>query len=126
MDNIKVVNRLKELRNEKHLTQEQLSQTLSVSQANISKYENGHIDFRTGTLEMLANFYGVSIDYILIRTNNRQEVLNPPASEVINNIIERSMKEPQAIKYLAELYNVPENVLTQQLKLLQAMFHSKN
>ena len=41
-----------------------------IEQALLSKYENGERIPPTETLVLLADFYNVSIDYILCRTNN--------------------------------------------------------
>lgn len=57
--------RLKELRNSRNLTQEQLGNILGVTKASICCYEKGT---RTPTLETLMDiveFFGVSADYIL-------------------------------------------------------------
>ena len=41
-----------------------------MSQTGYSKYETGENDIPTGILIKLADFYGVSIDYLLSQTNN--------------------------------------------------------
>ena len=63
-------NRLRILRKEKGLTQVSLQMKTGIEQALISKYESGERVPPTDTLVILADFYGVSIDYILGRTDN--------------------------------------------------------
>lgn len=63
---------LKKLRQERHLTQISLQMQTGIEQALISKYENGDRVPPTETLILLADFYNVSIDYILCRTENPQ------------------------------------------------------
>jgi len=63
-------NRLKELRKAKKLTQVALQMQTGVEQALLSKFENGERTPPTETLFLLAEFYNVSIDYILCRTDN--------------------------------------------------------
>ena len=63
-------NRLKQLRKQKGLTQLALQMKTGIEQALISKYENGERVPPTETLLRLADFYNVSIDYILCRTDN--------------------------------------------------------
>jgi len=63
-------NRLRELRKSRKLTQLALQMKTGVEQALISKYETGERVPPTETLIILADFFGVSIDYILCRTEN--------------------------------------------------------
>jgi len=63
-------NRLKSLRLSKGYTQVALQMHTGIEQALLSKYETGERIPPTETLLLLAQFYGVSIDYILCRTDN--------------------------------------------------------
>ena len=63
-------NRLKELRKSKGYTQISLQMHTGIEQALLSKFENGERIPPTETLLRLAEFYNVSIDYILCRTDN--------------------------------------------------------
>ena len=62
-------NRLKELRKNRGYTQVSLQMQTGIEQALLSKFENGERIPPTETLVRLADFYNVSIDYILCRTN---------------------------------------------------------
>ncbi|MBP3446296.1 MAG: helix-turn-helix transcriptional regulator [Clostridia bacterium] len=62
--------RLKALRKSKGITQIALQMQTGIEQALISKFESGERIPPTETLVMLADFYNVSIDYILCRTDN--------------------------------------------------------
>ena len=62
--------RLKELRNKKGITQISLQMQTGIEQSLISKFESGERVPPTETLLLLADFYNVSIDYILRRTDN--------------------------------------------------------
>ncbi len=62
--------RLKELRYKKGLTQISLQMQTGIEQSLISKFESGERVPPTETLLLLADFYNVSIDYILRRTDN--------------------------------------------------------
>ena len=57
--------RVRELREDKDLTQKQVGQILNMSQTGYSQYEIGKNDIPTDVLIKLANFYNVSVDYIL-------------------------------------------------------------
>ena len=63
-------NRLRELRKSRKLTQVALQMQTGIEQALLSKFENGERTPPTETLFLLAEFYNVSIDYILCRTDN--------------------------------------------------------
>ena len=63
-------NNLKTLRLQKNKTQLQVQIDTGIEQALLSKYENGIRVPPTETLIILADYYGVSMDYIMQRTNN--------------------------------------------------------
>ncbi len=62
--------RIRDLREDRDLKQRQLSEYLNCSQQVYSNYELGQRDIPTEVLIRLANFYEVSIDYLLGQTNN--------------------------------------------------------
>ncbi len=62
-------NRIRDLREDKDLTQSQVAQMLGMSQTGYSKYETGENDIPTYVLIKLSDFYCVSIDYILNQTD---------------------------------------------------------
>ena len=64
-----MLNRLKELRKSRGYTQISLQMQTGIEQALLSKFENGERVPPTETLVRLAEFYNVSIDYILYRTD---------------------------------------------------------
>lgn len=65
--------RLRDLREDTDLKQRQLAELLSVSQATYSRYESGELDVPSSVLIRLADFYSVSVDYILGRTDKRND-----------------------------------------------------
>lgn len=64
--------RIRELREDHDLTQVQMGKILSCSQRVYSKYERGELDIPTEILIKLADFYEVSVDYLLNRTEQMQ------------------------------------------------------
>ena len=62
--------RLRELREDKDLTQSQVAKLLNMSQTGYSQYEIGKNDVPTRVLIMLARFYNVSVDYLLNMTDD--------------------------------------------------------
>lgn len=63
---------LKLLRQQKKKTQLQVQLETGIEQALLSKYENGLRTPPTETLITLADYYDVSMDYIMKRTENPQ------------------------------------------------------
>lgn len=62
--------RIRALREDRDLTQREMGEFLSCSQRVYSNYERGDVDIPTSVLIRLADFYSVSVDYLLGRTNN--------------------------------------------------------
>lgn len=61
--------RIRNLREDRDLTQKQIGQLLNMSQTGYNQYEIGKNDIPTKVLQQLADFYNTSTDYILGRTN---------------------------------------------------------
>lgn len=64
--------RLRDLREDKDMNQTQIAKILFTSQTVYSRYERGVLTIPVELLLILADFYGVSTDYILGRTNNKK------------------------------------------------------
>lgn len=64
--------RIRELHEDHDLTQVQMGKILSCSQRVYSNYERGELDIPTEILIKLADFYEVSVDYLLNRTEQMQ------------------------------------------------------
>lgn len=62
--------RLKQLRKNKGISQLKLAMDLNMNQNSISRYENGIREADYATLIKFADYFKVSIDYLLERTDN--------------------------------------------------------
>lgn len=62
--------RLKELRKMRHLSQTKVAMDLNLSQNSISRYETGEREAGYSTLIAIADYFNVSVDYLLERTDN--------------------------------------------------------
>lgn len=62
--------RLKDLREDKDMKQVQIAELLGIQQTVYSRYERGFQNIPIEHLIFLADYYGVSTDYILGRTDN--------------------------------------------------------
>lgn len=61
---------LRSIREDQDLKQKDIAKILNVSQNTYSQYETGVISLTAEILIKLADYYGVSVDYLLDRTNN--------------------------------------------------------
>lgn len=90
-------NRLKKLRNEHNLLQKEIAKKLKITTSAYGFYEQGKRTPDTETLNKIAEFYSVSIDYLLGRTNIRDSAdkianslnNNPELSEFWNSLKNR-------------------------------------
>ncbi len=68
--------RIRDLREDKDLTQTDIAKIIKCTQACYSYYENGTRDIPTDVLIRLAKFYNTSTDYLLGLTNQRNPYPN--------------------------------------------------
>lgn len=63
--------RIKNLRHEHHITQTDLAKSIHVTQQTITAWESGRAVPNAATLDSLADYFNVSSDYLLGRTDDR-------------------------------------------------------
>jgi len=68
MGDIMYQNRIRDLREDRDLSQTDVAQLLKVHQTTYSDYELGNLNVPVAALHTLADFYNVSVDYLLGRT----------------------------------------------------------
>ena len=71
--------KIRDLREDRDLTQTQVAEHIHCSQRIYSNYERGEVDIPTGILIKLADFHHTSTDYLLNRTNIRTPYPKDPA-----------------------------------------------
>jgi XRE family transcriptional regulator len=59
------MNRLKELRKEKKLSQKEIAKEMSISEKTLSRWENGESQIKPEKAQQLADYFGVSVGYLL-------------------------------------------------------------
>ncbi len=67
-----MVNRIREIREDKSLTQSDIAKILNTTQQQYSKYELGIQIIPLEKINILANYYNTSIDYLVGRTDIRK------------------------------------------------------
>ena len=73
---MKFSNILKELRAEKGLTQIELASALGITRSRLSMYETGDREPDFETLELIADYFNIDIDYLLGRTEKTTRLLD--------------------------------------------------
>lgn len=68
--------RLKELRLENELTQLELAKKLFISKSSICKYEKDNNFPEASLLQKIADYFNVSVDYLLGKSDDRKIILN--------------------------------------------------
>lgn len=79
-------NRIALLREKNALTQEELSSKLGISRASLSHYETSRREPDYDTINKIASFFNVSIDYLLGRTNKSDSVLDQDVRDFVDNL----------------------------------------
>ncbi|AVU91265.1 TPA: helix-turn-helix transcriptional regulator [Listeria monocytogenes] len=63
---------IRSIREDNDMTQQQMADLLNVSQNTYSQYETGKIEWTASTLIKIADYFDVSIDYLLDRTKTTE------------------------------------------------------
>ena len=127
--------RLWKLRKDKGLNLEELSKLTNISKSALASYEsNDYKEINHGNLITLADFYGVSVDYLLCRTENKEQI-NTPLTELhlndemvallksgrINNrLLCELATHKDFIKFLADIEIYVDGIATMQIQNLNA------
>ena len=77
--------RLKELRRTKGPSQHQLAKNIGVSKSSVNMYERGEREPGLETVEAIADFYNVDLDYLLGKTNIPNKSLLTSAETIISD-----------------------------------------
>lgn len=67
------MNRIKELRKEKKLTQQDVADAMGISRRGFQKWENGDSQLKPEKAKQLADFFGVSVGYLLNYSNSKND-----------------------------------------------------
>ncbi len=100
--------RLKELRDEKKLSQEEVAKAIGTSQTNIGRWEKGLNEPSSGFVIKLANYFEVSIDYLLGREDDfgNITVTSSPSSDLSASSPNASLT-PEEREILETYRNLP-------------------
>ena len=100
---------LKQLREEKGVSQQKLADAIGSNQQSIHRYEKGDYEPDIRTLSLMADFFDTSIDYLVGRTDIRKKI-EPVESYALNNEEQRLLNEvrcltPEYRRFMATMLN---------------------
>ncbi len=100
-----MVKNLKKLRNERGISQQALAQELGITQQSVNKYENHKIEPDITTLIVLANYFGVTVDYLIGRTDGQGNNLGvSKKEEILWKYSQLKEKEKQCVNQVIETF----------------------
>lgn len=112
------MNRIKELRAEKNINQEVLAKLLGLEVAGVSKLETGRVPLKDDYIIKLSEYFQVSIDYLLGKTDVRQPIsqeafeknlLSSKFAEKYNKLTKEQRKTIDSLFEVWEKENREEN-----------------
>jgi putative transcriptional regulator len=92
------MNRLKELRQEKKLSQKELTENIGVHYRTLQNWENGESQIKPEKAKQLADYFGVSVGYLLNYTNS-----------IIKNFlfyVSLGLPNPYITRFLTKITNI--------------------
>lgn len=96
--------RLVELCNEKNTKPNPVAATLKISSGAVTRWKNGTVP-NGNTLQLLADYFGVSVDYLLGKTDDRGQEEKKP-SFISDETWTKIKNDPSALKLLEMLLNM--------------------
>ncbi|MDT2756943.1 helix-turn-helix transcriptional regulator [Enterococcus asini] len=97
--------RISDLRKRRGLNQEQLAEKLSVSPSTIAMWETNKRALKDDSLKQLADFFDVSTDYLLGRTDDKEKAPTLVAAHLDDDVSEEDMED--ILKYIEFRKNNP-------------------
>ena len=126
--------RLKRLRMEKGITQKELADRLHISRSTIAGYESLGKEPDGEKLCALADFFGVSVDYLLGGTDSREPISPPPAAAQrpaeaaiageLGSLSDRQLD--RLFGYIQALKELPEGAASQNTSIVEKNASSEN
>ncbi len=107
---------IKDLRQRRHLTQRELAKALYISPGAISQYEKGKSLPSRETMERMANYFSVSVDYLMGNSANEA------VERLMNDEYCSGIKTADFLKLCLEIDPSDRNVL---LTVVEALGHKR-
>lgn len=105
------MNRLKELRQEKKLSQKELAKDIGVHYRTLQNWENGESQIKSEKIQQFADFFGVSVGYLLGYEPESEQVSNYQQIKILFNngegiiFLPRNFTEKELTKITSQFNN---------------------
>jgi transcriptional regulator with XRE-family HTH domain len=83
---MKYGNRIAQLRDERRLTQEELAQKIGINRAALSHYENNRREPDYETLQRIAAYFKVSIDFLMGGVQDTSKITDPDVKQFVDGL----------------------------------------
>jgi|LSQX01.1.fsa_nt_gb transcriptional regulator with XRE-family HTH domain len=110
--------RLEELRTERKLSKKQMADFLKIDQSTYGKYELGKREPDYDMIKKLADFFNVSVDYLLCRTD-AQETLE--FDDEVNELLEELHKRPEMKMLFSISRKATKEDIEKAVKIIEAL-----
>lgn len=90
-------NRIKELRKNRHMTQEELGEVISVTQQNLSKYENDVYEIPVDVIIKISRYFNVTMEYLLGVTETKRDIVG---QVLVNRTVDKYYDLVESFKIL--------------------------
>lgn len=129
-----ISDRIRLLRTESHMTQEEFGRIFGISKPTVSFYEHGKSVPNDQIKTAIARYFGVSVDYLLGVTDSR-ELTNPPPSVAprpaeaaiageLGSLSDRQLD--RLLGYIQALKELPEGAASQNTSIVEKNASSEN
>ena len=103
------MNRIKELRKKKKVTQQEVAEAIGITRRGFQKWENGESQIKSNNAQQLADYFGVSVGYLL----------GYDEADQMNNLVNNELENlTQKLNQYREQYDVLKKVLSDKLQYL--------
>lgn len=109
-----------ELRKEKGLSQQQVANAVGISQSTIAKIEINRNEATASTIRKLADFFNVSADYLLERSDDFGSVITAPTAPAL------SKKEEKLLRYFRSLSSELQEAAIETTRVLAGIPAERN
>ena len=116
--------RLRALREQRGLRQEDIGKVINVGKSAVSQWESGARIPDLETVNRLSSYFGVSVDYLLGRTDSREtpqhDKINTSADEV-TELLETLHKRPEMKMLFSITKNATKEDIEKAVKIIEAL-----
>lgn len=105
MDNPCIKNRIRTLMESRGINGVMLADAVGLPTATISRYINSMRSPKVENLILIADYFGVSLDYLLCRQSPQQILLDEKAQETISRYMVASKRDKEAVDIILSAYD---------------------